>query len=376
MTLTHQIVRVDSKDAIDRWGEVAVPAGAEILTLRTHKRDGTTREPEEIAGKETISAADLAIGDYVEWETLETQAAVGRRSRPGSSAIGSSSSRSTRRWRAASSCWSRRPGIDARRSTARAGAPRAARRARAVDGTQRHHASRRTSVPQLFAERVGGPGDRVRPLGARVEPASAGSGWARFLAEQLHGRASRSSPSCASRRGELARSARAGAGGARGAAAAIVDWVTENIEADRRAARARRASRWRAGAAAGWRWCWRWRASWASRRGRVLARSRLVAEADGRCAAAGARRLRRHAGRARRRRARQAGVRLRRPAPAPRRRSATCRPAWTARARWRSPDGQLRRRAQLAAGEDHRTVDMTIRLDEQGGGGGGRAPRS
>src|SRR6185437_9225764 len=44
MTLTHQIVRVDSKDAVDRWGEIQVPDGAEILTLRTHKPDGTTRE--------------------------------------------------------------------------------------------------------------------------------------------------------------------------------------------------------------------------------------------------------------------------------------------------------------------------------------------
>ena len=73
MTLTHQIVRVDSKDAVDKWGEIAVPAGAEILTLRTHKRDGSTREPEEIAGKETISAADVAIGDYIEWEYLDTR---------------------------------------------------------------------------------------------------------------------------------------------------------------------------------------------------------------------------------------------------------------------------------------------------------------
>src|SRR4029078_7146577 len=73
-TLTHQIVRVDSKDAIDRWGEVAVPAGAELLTGRTRKRDGSRREPEEIAGKEAISAADLEIGDYVEWEYVETHA--------------------------------------------------------------------------------------------------------------------------------------------------------------------------------------------------------------------------------------------------------------------------------------------------------------
>jgi tetratricopeptide (TPR) repeat protein len=73
MTLTHQIVRVDSKDAVDKWAEIAVPPGAEILTLRTHKRDGSTREPEEIAGKETISAADVALGDYIEWEYLETR---------------------------------------------------------------------------------------------------------------------------------------------------------------------------------------------------------------------------------------------------------------------------------------------------------------
>src|SRR5262249_51186514 len=75
LTLTHEIVRVQSKDAIDRWAEVEVPPGAEVLTLRTHKPDGTTREPEEIAGKETVSAANVAIGDYVEWETLETRSA-------------------------------------------------------------------------------------------------------------------------------------------------------------------------------------------------------------------------------------------------------------------------------------------------------------
>src|SRR4029078_8014988 len=73
MTLTHQIVRVDSKDAVDKWAEIAIPAGAEILSVRTHKRDGSTREPEEIAGKETISAADVAIGDFIEWEYLETR---------------------------------------------------------------------------------------------------------------------------------------------------------------------------------------------------------------------------------------------------------------------------------------------------------------
>jgi tetratricopeptide (TPR) repeat protein len=73
MILTHEIVRVQSKDAIQKWGEIAVPARTEILVLRTHKADGSTREPEELAGKETISAADLTIGDYIEKETIETR---------------------------------------------------------------------------------------------------------------------------------------------------------------------------------------------------------------------------------------------------------------------------------------------------------------
>ena len=74
VVLNHEIVRVQSKDAIEKWGEISVPEGTEILVLRTHKADGSTREPEELAGKDSISAADLAIGDYVEKETIETRA--------------------------------------------------------------------------------------------------------------------------------------------------------------------------------------------------------------------------------------------------------------------------------------------------------------
>ena len=69
--LTHNIVNVRSKDGIARWGEVQVPDGAEILALRTHKPDGSIREAEEIAGKESISAPELAALDFVEWETIE-----------------------------------------------------------------------------------------------------------------------------------------------------------------------------------------------------------------------------------------------------------------------------------------------------------------
>ncbi|MCS6915294.1 MAG: hypothetical protein RMK29_15930 [Myxococcales bacterium] len=72
-TLTHNIVHVLSKDGIDRFGEVRLPEGAEVLTLRTVKADGTTREPEEFADKDSISAPDLEAGDYVEFEYIDRE---------------------------------------------------------------------------------------------------------------------------------------------------------------------------------------------------------------------------------------------------------------------------------------------------------------
>jgi hypothetical protein len=71
LVLTHSITQVLSKDAIAAVGEVHVPEGAEVLILRTRKADGTSREAEEIAGKSTISAPELGVGDFVESETLE-----------------------------------------------------------------------------------------------------------------------------------------------------------------------------------------------------------------------------------------------------------------------------------------------------------------
>ncbi len=74
LTLTHNIIRVLTKDGLTKFGEVKIPEGAEILTLRTIKSDGTTREPEEIPEKEGVSAPDLEVGDYVEFEYLEHDA--------------------------------------------------------------------------------------------------------------------------------------------------------------------------------------------------------------------------------------------------------------------------------------------------------------
>jgi tetratricopeptide (TPR) repeat protein len=73
LVLTHSITQVLSKDAIESVGEIRVPDGAEILVLRTRKADGTSREAEEIAGKSTISAPELGVGDFVESETLEVK---------------------------------------------------------------------------------------------------------------------------------------------------------------------------------------------------------------------------------------------------------------------------------------------------------------
>ncbi len=69
--ITHNIVKVLAKEGIDRWGEWQIPAGAELLTLRAWKPDGSQLEPEEVAEKESISLPGLDVGDYVEVEYIE-----------------------------------------------------------------------------------------------------------------------------------------------------------------------------------------------------------------------------------------------------------------------------------------------------------------
>jgi tetratricopeptide (TPR) repeat protein len=222
MTLTHEIVRVDSKDAVDRWGEIEVPAGAEILTLRTHKPDGTTREPEEIAGKESISAADLAIGDYVEWELLETHA-PSEAFAPGFLAerfyFQSFDAPLVR-----SELVLVTPAAMAIAVDARAGAPQEKTETRASDST-RTTSFVATDVPQLFAERSAVPAIEYVPS-VRASSGVGWRAWARYLTEELHG-ALRASPEVAALARRIA--APVGADPAR-RAAAIVDWVTANVE--------------------------------------------------------------------------------------------------------------------------------------------------
>lgn len=66
--LTHNIMRVQSQEAVDENGEFGVPEGARLLKLHTIKADGTRLEPEAINGKNTLSLPNLSPGDYVEFE--------------------------------------------------------------------------------------------------------------------------------------------------------------------------------------------------------------------------------------------------------------------------------------------------------------------
>jgi len=75
MELTHNIYRLQSQEAVDAMGEFHVPEEAQMLTLRTVKEDGTRLEPDEIAGKDTISFPSLSPGDYIEFEYMRPRPA-------------------------------------------------------------------------------------------------------------------------------------------------------------------------------------------------------------------------------------------------------------------------------------------------------------
>ncbi|HEY0838679.1 MAG TPA: tetratricopeptide repeat protein, partial [Vulgatibacter sp.] len=66
----HVISKVLDKRGVDVLGEAHVPSGAEVIHLRTIKKDGSILEPESIGGKESVSLPNLDVGDYVEMEWL------------------------------------------------------------------------------------------------------------------------------------------------------------------------------------------------------------------------------------------------------------------------------------------------------------------
>jgi hypothetical protein len=78
----HQVIRVLSQEAVDQYGEAPVPAGAQLLTLRTLKPDGRVLEPEGGDGKGASSLTGLEPGDFVELEYLQSTRAPGARLGP------------------------------------------------------------------------------------------------------------------------------------------------------------------------------------------------------------------------------------------------------------------------------------------------------
>ncbi|MCA9576968.1 MAG: DUF3857 domain-containing protein [Polyangiales bacterium] len=71
LSLTHNIWKMQSEEAVDEFGEFEPPNGAYLLRLQTVKADGTRLEPDLIEGKDTISMPNLQVGDYVEFEYIQ-----------------------------------------------------------------------------------------------------------------------------------------------------------------------------------------------------------------------------------------------------------------------------------------------------------------
>ena len=71
--VVHIVVHLLSKEALDRYGELDTPPGAELLTLRSIKPDGQIFEPELVPGKDGVSLRHLEIGDFVEYEYVIEQ---------------------------------------------------------------------------------------------------------------------------------------------------------------------------------------------------------------------------------------------------------------------------------------------------------------
>jgi cellulose synthase operon protein C len=75
--IVHIMAHLLSKEALDDYGELRIPEGADVLTLRTIKPDGRALEPEVVPGKEGVSLRDLAIGDVVEYEYVVERGPAG-----------------------------------------------------------------------------------------------------------------------------------------------------------------------------------------------------------------------------------------------------------------------------------------------------------
>lgn len=67
--LEHEIIRVQSREGIQKHVEQQIPQGV-ILRMRTIKADGRVFEPELVSGKPTVTMPHLEVGDYIETESI------------------------------------------------------------------------------------------------------------------------------------------------------------------------------------------------------------------------------------------------------------------------------------------------------------------
>ncbi|MEZ4406138.1 MAG: tetratricopeptide repeat protein [Polyangiales bacterium] len=72
LELTHNVVRVQTQEGVDAYGEFNLPSGATLWRIRTIKADGRVLEPESVAGKDSLSLPDLRPGDSLEFEYLRS----------------------------------------------------------------------------------------------------------------------------------------------------------------------------------------------------------------------------------------------------------------------------------------------------------------
>ena len=78
--LEHEIVRMQSQEAVDKEAEQKPPEGL-VLRLRVIKPDGSVLEPETVAGKPTLTMPHLEVGDYFEMEHITAMPSEGARGR-------------------------------------------------------------------------------------------------------------------------------------------------------------------------------------------------------------------------------------------------------------------------------------------------------
>jgi cellulose synthase operon protein C len=70
--LEHELIRVQSQEAIGKLTEQRVPEDALVLRMRVIKKNGAIYEPEQVPGKATYTMPHLEVGDYIETENITT----------------------------------------------------------------------------------------------------------------------------------------------------------------------------------------------------------------------------------------------------------------------------------------------------------------